>query len=143
GETGSSASAKRKDSLRQTRRPDFSIVVNVNGLKVEIAYLETGRPDSKSSKRDFEGGELCFPQLQVVVHLLSGQVVAFASRILLHGNFTVIKGIRHSIVYFVHNSFFHNLWDFDPAYIEAGIEKGNGPIVSDRALTNPNRIKHV
>ncbi|CAG8741361.1 19980_t:CDS:2, partial [Racocetra fulgida] len=50
-ESWGSASAERKDSLRRARRPDFSIVVNVNGLKVEIAYLETGRPDSKPSKQ--------------------------------------------------------------------------------------------
>ncbi|KAF0532736.1 calnexin independence factor cif1 [Gigaspora margarita] len=58
---------------------------------------------------EFEGGELCFPQLQIVVPLQPGQVVAFSSRLLLHGNFPLTKGIRHSIVYFVHETFFHNL----------------------------------
>ncbi|KAF0442576.1 calnexin independence factor cif1 [Gigaspora margarita] len=42
--------------------------------------------------RDYEGGELCFFQLQMVVHLRPGQIVAFASRLLLHGNFLVTKG---------------------------------------------------
>ena len=36
---------------------------------------------------DYEGGELCFPQLQVVVRIRPGQVIAFASRLLLHGNY--------------------------------------------------------
>ncbi|CAG8821584.1 19431_t:CDS:2, partial [Racocetra persica] len=59
---------------------------------------------------DFEGGELCFSQLQVVVHLRPGQVVVFASRLLLH--------------------------NFDPTYLEARIEKANGPIVSEQNLNN-------
>ncbi|KAF0395882.1 calnexin independence factor cif1 [Gigaspora margarita] len=91
---------------------------------------------------DFEERELCFPQLQVVVYLQPEQVVAFASCLLLHGNFIVTKGIWHSIVYFVHNTFFHNLWDFDPAYIEAGIEKGKGPIVSEQDLNNAQGLNH-
>ncbi|KAF0434161.1 calnexin independence factor cif1 [Gigaspora margarita] len=91
---------------------------------------------------DFEGGELCFSQLQVVVHLWPGQVVAFASRLLLHGNFTVTKGIRHSIVYFVHNTFFYNLQNFNSVYLEAGIEKGNGPIVSEQDLNNAQGLNH-
>ena len=65
---------------------------------------------------EFEGGELCFPQLQTVVSLKIGQVVTFSSRLLLHGNFPVTKGIRHSIVYFVHSSFFHHLRDFTEIY---------------------------
>ncbi|CAG8770755.1 914_t:CDS:2, partial [Racocetra persica] len=51
--------------------------------------------------RDFEEGELYFPQLQVVVHLRSGQVV-----------------------------------DFDSTYLEARIEKANGPIVFEQNLNN-------
>jgi hypothetical protein len=42
---------------------------------------------------DFEGGELCFPQLQILVPLRLGQIVAFSSRFLLHGNFPVTRGI--------------------------------------------------
>ncbi|CAG8620279.1 2438_t:CDS:2, partial [Racocetra persica] len=34
---------------------------------------------------EFEGGELCFPQLQIIVPLQPEQVVAFSSRLLLHG----------------------------------------------------------
>ena len=54
---------------------------------------------------DFEGGELCFPQLQIVVKLKSGQVVAFPSYLLLHGNLPITRGIRFSIVYFMLKSF--------------------------------------
>ena len=61
---------------------------------------------------NFEGGELHFPQLNIVVKLSPGQVVAFPSYLLLHGNFTVTKGIRFSIVYFVHSYFFHHLRNF-------------------------------
>ncbi|RHZ58158.1 hypothetical protein Glove_375g40 [Diversispora epigaea] len=50
---------------------------------------------------------------------------AFSSRLLLHGNLPVKRGIRHSIVYFVHSSFFHNLRDFTKVYsdFENGIER--------------------
>jgi len=41
---------------------------------------------------DFEGGELCFPQLQIVMPLKLGQVVVFSSRLLLHGNLQVTRG---------------------------------------------------
>ncbi|PKY60598.1 hypothetical protein RhiirA4_412764 [Rhizophagus irregularis] len=54
---------------------------------------------------DFEGGELCFPQLQILVKLKPGQIVAFPSYLLLHGNLPIIRGIRFSIVYFVHANF--------------------------------------
>ena len=55
---------------------------------------------------DFEGGELHFPQLKIVVKLKSGQAIAFPSRLLLHGNFSITKGIRYSLVYYVHAGFF-------------------------------------
>src|SRR5947207_7291894 len=61
---------------------------------------------------DFEGGEVCFPQLKIFVSLKPGQVLLFPSRWLLHGNFPVIKGIRHSIVYYIHSMLFHNHRDF-------------------------------
>jgi hypothetical protein len=72
---------------------------------------------------DFEGGELHFPQLQIVVKLRPGQVVAFPSHLLLHGNFKVIKGIRFSIVYFVHMLFFHQYRHFEKIYDEYNSEK--------------------
>ncbi|RHZ79685.1 hypothetical protein Glove_142g5 [Diversispora epigaea] len=40
---------------------------------------------------DFVGGELCFPQLQIVVPLQAGQIVAFSSHLLLHGNFPITR----------------------------------------------------
>jgi predicted 2-oxoglutarate/Fe(II)-dependent dioxygenase YbiX len=64
---------------------------------------------------DFEGGELCFPQLQILVKLKPGQIVAFPSYLLLHGNLPIVRGIRFSIVYFVHKNFlskkFENLYN--------------------------------
>ncbi|KAF0373864.1 calnexin independence factor cif1 [Gigaspora margarita] len=74
---------------------------------------------------EFEGGELCFSQLQITVPLQPGQLVAFSSRLLLHGNFPLTKGIRHSIMYFVHDTFFHNLRKFADVYndLENGIER--------------------
>ncbi|RHZ85494.1 hypothetical protein Glove_65g42 [Diversispora epigaea] len=40
---------------------------------------------------DFVGGELCFPQLQIVVPLQAEQIVAFSSCLLLHGNFPITR----------------------------------------------------
>ncbi|RHZ81121.1 hypothetical protein Glove_123g124 [Diversispora epigaea] len=57
---------------------------------------------------DFQGGELYFPQLRTLVSLRPGQIVAFSSHFLLHSNFPLTRGIRHSIVYFVHNVCFNN-----------------------------------
>jgi len=55
---------------------------------------------------NFQGGELYFPQLHTLIPLQPGQVVAFSSHYLLHGNFPLVNGIRHSVVYFIHNIFF-------------------------------------
>jgi hypothetical protein len=65
---------------------------------------------------DFKGGELCFPQLKIVVSIKPGQVVAFRSRLLLHGNCIVTEGIRHSIVYYVHSNFFKKSTRFKKIY---------------------------
>ncbi|UZO15186.1 uncharacterized protein OCT59_006619 [Rhizophagus irregularis] len=53
---------------------------------------------------DFEGGELCFPQLQILVKLKPGQIVAFPSYLLLHGNLPIIREIRFNL----YNSQGHN-----------------------------------
>ncbi|RHZ62057.1 hypothetical protein Glove_344g83 [Diversispora epigaea] len=57
---------------------------------------------------DFQGGELYFPQLRTLVPLRPGQIVTFSSYFLLHGNFPLTRGIKHNIVYFVHNVYFNN-----------------------------------
>ena len=57
----------------------------------------------------------------------------FFLRLLLHGNFPITRGIRHSVVYFVHSMFFHHLRDFSSIYedLEAGIERdARGALVS-------------
>ncbi len=90
---------------------------------------------------DFEGGELCFPELQIVIPLQPGQVVAFASQLLLHGNLPIIKGIRFSIVYFVHATFFQHHRDFSKVYedYKKGINRNaNGIIVSKISQQNLN-----
>ncbi|KAF0478127.1 calnexin independence factor cif1 [Gigaspora margarita] len=84
---------------------------------------------------DFKGGELCFPQLKIIVPLRPEQVIVFSSRLLLHGNFSVTRGIRHSVVYFVHSSFFHYSQNFSPEYkdLKDGIDRdANGKSVSGK-----------
>lgn len=50
----------------------------------------------------FEGGQLVFPELKLIIHAREGQAIAFRSNILVHGNLPVIAGIHHSIVFFIH-----------------------------------------
>ncbi|CAG8609428.1 10715_t:CDS:2 [Acaulospora morrowiae] len=52
----------------------------------------------------FEGGELTFPELKLIIHAKQGQAVAFRSNILVHGNLPVIAGVRHSVVFYIHNT---------------------------------------
>ena len=97
---------------------------------------------------DFEGGELCFPEFQIVIPLQPGQVVTFASRLLFHGNLPIIKGIRFSVVYFIHAKFFKHYRDFSKVYqdYKTGIDRNaNGIIISKISHqdlnNNPNNQK--
>jgi hypothetical protein len=84
------------------------IAINFNTIS-DYHWDELDEPNSLCclvALGDYQGGELCFPQLQIIVPLQPGQVVAFSSRLLLHGNFPITRGIRHSIVYFIHETFF-------------------------------------
>ena len=90
------------------------IAINYNSIS-DYHWDENDDPNSFCclvALGDFEGGEVCFPQLKIFVSLKPGQVLLFPSRWLLHGNFPVIKGIRHSIVYYIHSMLFHNHRDF-------------------------------
>ena len=95
---------------------------------------------------DFDRGELIFPQLQIIVLLRPEQVVAFPSRLLLHGNLPVTRGIRHSIVYFIHSGFFHNLRDFSQVYndYKEGIERdAHGLIVDEISQQDINNAQNL
>src|SRR6185436_1384571 len=50
----------------------------------------------------FEGRQLVFSELKLIIHAREDQAIAFRSNILVHGNLPVIAGIRHSIVFFIH-----------------------------------------
>jgi hypothetical protein len=78
---------------------------------------------------NYEGGELCFPQLKLYISLKPGQIIIFRSSLLLHGNFKLTKGIRHSIVYYVHSDLLKNNTDDD--YIKVDDIKVNDNIISD------------
>ena len=84
------------------------IVINFNTIS-DYHWDEHDEPNSLCclvTLGDFDGGQLCFPQLQIVIPLRPGQIVAF-------WNFPVIRGIRNSIVYFVHKYFFRDLTHSD------------------------------
>jgi hypothetical protein len=129
------------------------IVINFNTIS-DFHWDEHDDPNSLCclvALGDFEGGELCFPQLQIVIPLKPGQVIAFSSRLLLHGNLPVTKGIRHSVVYFVHSMFFHHLRNFTQVYKDrdARIERDSHgrvvPMIPQQDLNNArdlnNRIR--
>jgi len=110
------------------------IAINYNSIS-DYHWDENDDPNSFCclvALGDFEGGEVCFPQLKIFVSLKPGQVLLFPSRWLLHGNFPVIKGIRHSIVYYIHSMLFHNHRDFTKLYsdFESETERDeNGNII--------------
>jgi hypothetical protein len=89
---------------------------------------------------DFQGGELYFPQLHTLIPLQPGKVVAFSSHYLLHGNLPLIRGvnnIRHSIVYFVHNIFFHKEDNFNIMEIDNAELNQLGPeLYNNRGLNS-------
>ncbi|RHZ88547.1 hypothetical protein Glove_22g237 [Diversispora epigaea] len=96
---------------------------------------------------DFQGGELYFPQLHTFIPLQPGKVVAFSSHYLLHGNFLLISdGIRHSIVYFVHNIFFHeddnfNFMKIDDAELESKLHNNQGLNSKTPTFTKPRKFQ--
>jgi hypothetical protein len=85
---------------------------------------------------DYEGGELCFPQLEIIIPLRPNQVVVFSSSFLLHGNLPVIKGIRHSIVYFIHKEFFSHEHKLTSIYnkFETEIKRNKKKYVSSKPI---------
>ena len=52
----------------------------------------------------FEGGQLVFPELKLAFDIKQGQAIAFRSRLLVHGNLPIISGVRHSVVFYIHNT---------------------------------------
>jgi len=112
------------------------ITINFNTIS-DFHWDEHDEPNSFCclvALGDFQGGELCFPQLEIIIPLRPNQIVAFSSQLLLHGNLPITKGIRHSIVYFVHSMFFHHLRDFTSVYddLKRGIERDvKGEITSE------------
>jgi hypothetical protein len=54
---------------------------------------------------EWEGGDLIFPQLNVRIKLKPGNILAFRSNLLVHGNLPC-SGVRHSLVFFTHNNLF-------------------------------------
>jgi hypothetical protein len=54
---------------------------------------------------EWEGGDLIFPQLNVRIKLKPGNILAFRSNLLVHGNLPC-SGVRHSLVFFNHNNLF-------------------------------------
>ena len=124
------------------------IAVNFNTIS-DFHWDEHDDPNSLCclvALGDYEGGELYFPRFEIVIPLKPGQVVAFSSRLLLHGNFYVTKGIRHSIVYFIHDTFFHHLREQNFAKVyddyKAGIDHdANVNIVKDKINKQNLKIK--
>jgi hypothetical protein len=54
---------------------------------------------------EWKGGDLIFPQLNIRIKLKPGNILAFRSNLLVHGNLPC-SGVRHSLVFFTHNDLF-------------------------------------
>ena len=122
------------------------IAINFNTIS-DYHWDEHDEPNSLCclvALGDFDGGQLCFPQLQIVIPLRPGQIVAFSSRFLMHGNFPVTRGIRYSIVYFVHKYFFRDLTqsDLDDSLIVYTTDLNNAQNLNFRIqLTKPKKYQ--
>ncbi|RHZ69315.1 hypothetical protein Glove_284g145 [Diversispora epigaea] len=95
---------------------------------------------------NFQGGELYFPQLHTLIPLQPGQVVAFSSHYLLHGNFPLVNGIRHSVVYFVHNILFQeednlNNMEIDNAELNLELKTNRGLNSKTPTFTKPRKFQ--
>ena len=115
-----------------------TIVINFNAIS-NFHWDDNDDPNALCvlvALGDFEGGELCFPQLQIVVKLKPGQAVIFPSCLLLHGNLPITRGIRFSKVYFVHKSFFKHQKNFDKLYKQAE----NDTIIQPEDLYNAHDL---
>lgn len=74
---------------------------------------------------NFKGGELTFPELKLVIHVKQGQAVAFRSNILVHGNLPVITGIRHSLVFYIHNTLIRQRRKFGSLFADCVLNWNN------------------
>ena len=54
---------------------------------------------------DWEDNDVIFPQLNIRVKLKPGNILAFKSNLLVHGNLPCFS-VRHSLVFFTHNNLF-------------------------------------
>nr|CAG8621626.1 8858_t:CDS:2 [Entrophospora candida] len=52
----------------------------------------------------FKGGQLAFPELKLAIDAKQGQAIAFRSHLLIHGNFPITVGSRHSVVFYIHGT---------------------------------------
>ncbi|RHZ48043.1 hypothetical protein Glove_562g3 [Diversispora epigaea] len=76
------------------------ITINYNTIS-DFHWYKHDEPNSLCclvALGNFEGGELCFPQLQIVIPLRPGQVVAFSSCLLLHDLKNQIERDSHGSV---------------------------------------------
>ncbi|CAG8630967.1 3716_t:CDS:2 [Acaulospora morrowiae] len=74
---------------------------------------------------NFEGGELVFPELKLIVHVKQGQAVAFRSNLLVHGNLPVVAGVRHSIVFYIHSTLIKQKRKFGSLFADYELDWGN------------------
>ena len=89
---------------------------------------------------NFEGGELTFPELKLVIHVKQGQAVAFRSNILVHGNLPVIAGIRHSLVFYIHNTLIKQKRKFEDLFAYYALNWGDD---SNRDKSKPKYLPPI
>ena len=62
----------------------------------------------------FEGEQLVFFELKLIIHAKQGQAIAFRSHYLIHDNFNIIanSNYRYSIVFFIYKNCIKQIWPF-------------------------------
>ncbi len=66
------------------------------------SHAESGHEFFAVLGKDFEGGELLFPEYNVALQLAVGDIVAFSGKTTIHGNTPLTKGLKLSVISYVH-----------------------------------------
>ncbi|CAG8641227.1 8033_t:CDS:2 [Paraglomus brasilianum] len=74
---------------------------------------------------NFEGEELTFPELKLIVHVKQGQAVAFRSNLLVHGNLPVVAGVRHSVVFYIYSTVIKQKRKFGSLFADYELDWGD------------------
>ncbi|RHZ89392.1 hypothetical protein Glove_15g41 [Diversispora epigaea] len=88
--------------------------------------------------KKFKAEELTFPKLKLAINAKQGQVMAFRSCLLIHGNLPVIMGARHSIVFYIHNTVIKQKRMFGSLFADYELDWGDNAHTTDNDGDEPS-----